>query len=85
LPPTTNPEDVVFGLWSMSYGSFAIIANGEPVEDLGVTDAREALWRNYHALLDGYGWRPLSTEYGYGSVRESIITNLFAKEAQAAA
>ena len=50
--------------------------------DLG--DPSEALRRNQNAILDGYGWRPLTDEWDYDATRRRVLTEVFADEARQA-
>jgi AcrR family transcriptional regulator len=77
LPPDSTPEDLVFGLWAMSQGTYEIVAAGIPLIEKGVRDPIEALWMNFAALLDGYHWRPLSHEEDYREVRQRAWHELF--------
>lgn len=78
LPEGTTVEGLTFGLWAMSFGTFTVIANDMfAFEDLGVPKPLEALVRNQHMLLDGYGWRPLFADWDYSSARNRIIDELF--------
>ena len=54
------------------------------MSDPAVDDAIGTLQRNARVFLDGFGWRPLSTEVDYTAARERTLTELFAAEAQAA-
>lgn len=76
----TAPEDLVFGLWSMSTGAYEIMASGIPLLDKGVRRPLDALWNNFNMLLDGYGWKPLSSEQDYADVRRRAWQKLFAAD-----
>lgn len=78
LPEGSTAEELTFGLWAMTFGTFTIIANALfPVEDLGVPDPLGALNRNQHILLDGYGWKPLSTAFDYAATQAKITQEVF--------
>ncbi len=85
LPEGTNPEEMVFGLWSMSFGAFAIISTSDPLVELGIQDPFATVQRNCNLLLDGYGWQPLSSEYDYDAATERIEEEVFADEFRQAA
>ena len=38
----------------------------------------KALVRNQHILLDGYGWKPFSTEWDYEATQKRILDEVFA-------
>ncbi len=65
LPGHMGPLDFVFNAWSHIIGSHMLMASGAALAELGVVDPGSVLRRGMHALLDGYGWRPLSTEWDY--------------------
>ncbi|MCD0459769.1 TetR/AcrR family transcriptional regulator [Roseiconus lacunae] len=55
----TPVEDIMFGLWSLTYGGMIIDGSSPGLDSVGVQDAFVAIRRNCHALMDGYRWRPL--------------------------
>ena len=77
LPPHTSVEMVVFGLWSINIGGYSIITSSETLTHVGLADPEDALWRNQNLLLDGYNWRPLSSELDYHSTYELAKSELF--------
>jgi len=89
LPPGTTPEGLVMGLWMITYGGLSLIA-GKP--DLAPPsqghpfpgDPSEILRRNQNAILDGYGWRPLTDEWDYEATRRRALTEVFPDEAHQA-
>jgi AcrR family transcriptional regulator len=80
LPEALTPEDLVFGLWSMTFGGYSIIATSDSLLELGIRDPFEAIRQNITRVLDGYGWRPLSTQHDYEPVIERISQEIFADE-----
>jgi hypothetical protein len=56
------------------------MAADKPHDALGIEEARDALYSNYHALLDGLGWRPLTREWDYQKTFERIRREVFADE-----
>ena len=80
----TTPEDLSFGLWSMSFGGHFITASNPNLDAKGMGETDRALRRNYNALLDGYGWRPFSKEIDYTAVQSRILEEVFPKEARRA-
>jgi len=82
LPADTRPEDVVFGLWSMTYGAhFLQSSDHMPLEEQGFGDPPAALRTNQHALLDGYLWRPLTHEWDYEESERRLLEEVFPEEA----
>ena len=82
LPPEVTPEDLVFGLWSMSFGAFTIIATSDSLTNLGIKDPPAAVRLNIAMILDGYGWRPLSSDHDYNATRQRIAHEVFSHELQ---
>lgn len=52
-------EDMVFGLWSLTYGGMLIGDTSPGLADIGIRDTFAAIRRNCNAILDGFGWLPL--------------------------
>lgn len=77
-----TPQRIVLGLWSMSNGfHFMNDLEGNPLQTkLGLQDAPRALFLNYNRFLDGYGWKPLSTEWDYEASHTRIQNEVFADE-----
>lgn len=73
LPPQTTPEDLVFGLWSISLGAQSIIASSDSLLDLGVKNPNETLTLHLHRILDSFGWNPLSNDFDYTSLESRIV------------
>lgn len=82
LPPDVAPEHVVFGLWTMAFGAFTLLASGAALDELGIAEPLVALRQNYNRLLDGYGWRPLSGELDQPATIERINREVLAEEMQ---
>jgi AcrR family transcriptional regulator len=80
LPDGMTPEDLVFGLWSQTFGAYSIIATSDSLTALGVADPYRAVRRNVNFTLDGYGWTPLSSETDYLELFERLQTEVFPNE-----
>lgn len=80
LKEGVTPEEVTFGLWTGALGAYVLMTSEVNLNALGVTDPRKAVWDNMHALLDGFGWRPLSKELDYEQTRTRILTEVFPQE-----
>lgn len=61
LPGEASPEDLVFGLWALTYGSHVLVATSPSLPDLGIRDPARAIRFHCWLLLNGFGWRPLQT------------------------
>lgn len=59
LPAGQGVEDIVFGLWSLTYGGMIIDESSPGLDQIGIRDCYAAIRRNCHALMDGYRWQPL--------------------------
>ena len=62
-----KPEDLVFGLWSIHLGATAILSSSDSLHEIGIRDPAFTVRSSMHRMLDGYGWRPLSTEVDYNA------------------
>ena len=82
FPDGTTPEELVFGLWSLTFGAYSILSTGESLANLGVKDPFASIRTNVHHMLNGIGWRPLSTEHDYNAVAQRISEEIFAAEFQ---
>lgn len=82
LPDGMVPEDLVFGLWSLTFGAYSIIVTTESLEAHGVLDPYLAVRRNINILLDGFPWKPLSTEFNYLEFFEHLVAEVFPDEFQ---
>ncbi len=58
LPAHTGVEELVFGLWSLTYGGMVIDLSSPGLEQIGIRDCLSAIRKNCHALMDGFGWQP---------------------------
>ncbi len=59
LPADTGVEEVVFGLWSLTYGGMVIDLSSPGLEQIGIRNCLSAIRKNCHALMDGFAWQPL--------------------------
>ena len=82
LPEGGVPEDIVFGLWSLTFGAYSLIATSPKLEELGLNDPFLIVRQQSEALLDGYPWKPLSKDHDYDATRERLLETCFASEAK---
>jgi AcrR family transcriptional regulator len=75
--PGRNPGELAFTLWATSFGHYSLAAMDLDLAALGVADPLWVLERAYRALLDGYGWRPLTAECDWDQVAARIDLELF--------
>lgn len=83
--PSVAPEELSFGLWALTFGTYTIQATDLPLTAIGIPSVSRALDAATAALMDGHGWRPLSSEHDYEQTRERIRREVFAAEIQALA
>lgn len=83
VPAGWNIYDMTFGLYGMSFGCRVAGKNCKTLHSLMSPDARAVLRKNQEALLDGWGWRPLSTEWDYESTRKRAAVEAFGAQASA--
>ncbi len=84
LPEDVALETVVFGLWSINFGAHFIGSAMSKWPELGIQGTiYDGLSFNILAMLDGLGWRPLSTEFDYRAFakeeRERILADRLAE------
>ena len=84
---TPNRRDdinaICFALWSMSFGSSAILASAQDTEAVARLDMSNALLFNMNVLLDGLKWLPMSDELDYHATWQRIGKEVFAAEVAA--
>lgn len=77
LSTNITPDQVVFGLWSNSYGGYSIMESEETLKQMGISNGYQLVRDMNHRLLDGFGWTPLSTEVDYDAVFEQVRHEIF--------
>jgi len=77
LAESAGPEHLVFGLWSLHYGAFSIVSADDSLATIGIDNPLETLRSVVAATLDGYGWKPLSTEHDYNAVYRRVAEEIF--------
>ena len=85
LNEETRPEDIVFGLWSLSFGAYSIIAGSESLNDLGIEDPYLTVRHNMSLMIDGLNWRPLSHEQDFTPYFDELRETVFEPQLSAAA
>lgn len=81
LPESASPELVVAAVWALSYGSDELRAGGLIFRGKPDAEYEQLNFRMFSALLDGFGWRPLSIELDYPALERRILGEVFAEEA----
>ncbi len=77
-------EQICVGLWNLHMGAFLMRDLETFIDIPAITDPVPLLFANAQALLDGFGWQPLSTQHDYVAARARAVAELFPKEAKAA-
>ena len=80
LAPGVNAGFVAHGLWSLHWGAQSLSQLDLPLHHLQIDDSPELLMRHCHALLDGYGWRPLFAEHDWQATYARVRAEVFADE-----
>lgn len=78
------PDELAFGLMSLAFGSQFLGATALHADIFRIDDPDAALWVNLMALLDGHGWRPLSSEHDYDDTIRRVMAEVFSAEAASA-
>lgn len=61
IPQSMTAEELVFGFWSLTYGSHVLMASSPSLTDVGVNDPLRSIRLHAWTLLNGYDWRPILT------------------------
>lgn len=77
LPETIRPEEIVFGMWSIYLGTQTISQSSDILAEIGIESPTKTLRTNQNKMLDGYGWRPLSSEFDYPAHMDRVKQELF--------
>ncbi|MCW8923060.1 MAG: TetR/AcrR family transcriptional regulator [Gammaproteobacteria bacterium] len=73
-------DSIVFGYWSMLYGSLLLEQSDIPLENLGFNPGVKTLWLNCQKFMDGYNWLPHSPDIGSESLFNKISSDLYSNE-----
>lgn len=78
LPPgKMTPEQIVFSIASTATGSHIMARSTHAAMFAGIDDPLKALCQNVNVILDGLGWKPLSSEWDYDEVDRRIKRDIF--------
>ena len=73
-------DHLTFGLWSITFGGYSIAATSPSMTNLGIHEPLLAIRGNCIRLLDGVGWKPLSSEFDLSSIIDRIKREVFPAE-----
>lgn len=77
LQTQLNLSQLTFMSWAMSFGSNALLTMASEIEGIQRLDAQTALLQSVNVMMDGIGWKPLSTEWDYQSSWKRIGKEVF--------
>ena len=81
IPPPLTAEHVCFAIHSIALGTHLNLSSyGSPVDATKLGPPESLVRDNVQVLLDGFGWRPLATEWDYGRTYRRLIETVFADE-----
>jgi AcrR family transcriptional regulator len=80
LLPGKSVEEISFGLWAMTDGGYGNIVRGMPLGEIGIREPFRSVMNVCEVLGDGYGWKPLTSEWDYEATRARVRATLFADE-----
>lgn len=79
LPAHIQTDEVCFSLWATSFGIMVLDQAKEVVSELNLPPVQQIVLNQLTLLLDGYGWKPLSTEYDYLAAYQHILQHMEAQ------
>ena len=75
-----SPEELVFGLWSLTTGAYNIIVTSDSMESIGINTPYETVRIHTAVMLDAYNWKPFSSEFNLNNLIERIENEVFGNE-----
>lgn len=75
-------EEILLGAWGLVDGVQALIEGGSLQSALGIETPFHTVWRFFNVAADGYGWRPLFSEWDYEETLARLRREVFPDEAQ---
>lgn len=73
-------DQLSFGLWAITFGGFSIAMSSPSFANLGIHDPLLAIRGNCIRLLDGAGWKPLSSDEDLTQFLEPVKQQVFGAE-----
>lgn len=77
-----SPEELVFGFWSMAFGTASLQFSDIPLAEMGIKSPMQTMHIHARHMLDGYNWQPLSSDWDYEKSKQNILSSIFAAEAE---
>ncbi len=85
LDPGTSVSKVMFAIMTMVIGTHTMTSSFcSLLTQTGIVDPFASLRDNIQVLLDGFGWKPLSTEWDYTSTYRRFTQEVFPDESRVA-
>lgn len=67
LPPGQTPAHVTYAIFCLSFGGYTQVSRDNVAYLAGFAGIKPAVRMAMTVLLDGFGWRPLSSDYDYAA------------------
>ena len=86
IPEGLGKDDICFGLWSLSFGVSVLQQASDLLHNMDLAQDQNILSLQLSCLLDGYQWKPLSSDMDYLGILESAqnyvleLISVFEKE-----
>ena len=80
LPPGHRAEDLIYHFWLLGEGGKGASHTWLPPAELGIHAPFAAIHRTAAVMGDGYGWRPLTSEWDYAATAERVWREVFPAE-----
>ncbi len=71
-----TPEEMIFGFWSLNFGSQVLAATSPSLASVGVSDAPKAIRYHCLTLLNGFGWQPLMDWSAHNGLMDRCVADL---------
>ena len=84
LQGDTTLEEILLGTWGLVDGAQVLIESGAPQRSLGIQEPLRSVWRYFNVVADGYGWRPLFSEWDYEQSLSRVRREIFPEEVRQA-
>lgn len=75
-----RPTELAFTLWSLAFGTRALMDTGVATSQLGIENGFQVARDATTMLLDAIGWKPHSSEWNYDETRSRVQAILYEKE-----
>ncbi len=80
IPSKMTAEELVFGFWSLTYGSHVLIASSPSLPDIGVNNPVRSIRYHGWTLMNGYNWQPLISFEEAEAAMDSLAERILAHE-----